>query len=198
MSNLPINSDVLFRTSTIFISCSLSYRDLLRQTYSACLSIGAIAFIVKPSPTFVQVKIIIPKFPSCRKNAIRARSPPFAIQRQIFFVPFKHVDAGNVILRAVIAHAAGRIKCSLMAQPCCERSEPTSAEGAVPRAWGAESPPRSAVNEHPAGCLFNRQNLALRENNRPSSCVSPSAVVVAGCLPQAVCAEGRLVTKWIY
>ena len=48
-----------------------------------------------------------------------------------------------------------------------------------PRAWGADSPPRLAVNEHPAGCLFNRENLALRENNSPSSCVSPSAVVTA-------------------
>ena len=50
-----------------------------------------------------------------------------------------------------------------VAKPCCERSEPTSAKGAVPRVWGAESPPRSAVNEHPAGCLFNRENLALQK-----------------------------------
>ena len=58
-----------------------------------------------------------------------------------------------------------------------------------PRAWGADSPPRLAVNEHPAGCLFNRQNLALRENNSPSSCVSPAAVAVANCLIRFVCAE---------
>ena len=59
------------------------------------------------------------------------------------------------------------------------------AEGTFARAWGAESPPRSAGNEHPAGWLFNRENLALRENNSPSSCVSPAAVAVANCLTSA-------------
>ena len=63
------------------------------------------------------------------------------------------------------------------------------AEGTFARAWGAESPPRSAGNEHPAGWLFNRENLAIRENNSPSSCVSPAAVAVANCLIRFVCAE---------
>ena len=66
-----------------------------------------------------------------------------------------------------------------MAKTLCERSEPISAAGAVPRAWGADSPPRLPVNEHPVGCLFNRENLALRKNNRPSPCVSPAAAVTA-------------------
>ena len=66
------------------------------------------------------------------------------------------------------------------------------AEGTFARAWGAESPPRSAVNEHPAGWLFSRENLALRENNRPSSCVFPVAAVTVNCLPRAVCAEGKV------
>ena len=79
-----------------------------------------------------------------------------------------------------------------MAKSCCERSEPISAAGAVPRAWGADSPPRLAVNEHPAGCLFNRQNLALRENDSPSSCVSPAAAVAVGCLSQTVRAERKV------
>ena len=60
-----------------------------------------------------------------------------------------------------------------------------------PRAWGADSPPRLAVNEHPVGCLFNRENLALRKNNRPSPCVSPAAAAVAGCPLQAVRAERK-------
>ena len=66
-----------------------------------------------------------------------------------------------------------------MAKTLCERSEPISAAGAVPRAWGADSPPSLPVNEHPVGCLFNRENLALRKNNRPSPCVSPAAAVTA-------------------
>ena len=77
-------------------------------------------------------------------------------------------------------------------EPCCERSEPASAEGAAPRVWGAESPPRSAVNEHLAGCLFNRENLALRKNDSSSFCVSPAAAVTVNCLPRAVCAEGKV------
>ena len=82
------------------------------------------------------------------------------------------------------------------------------AEGTFARAWGAESPPRSAGNEHPAGWLFNRENLALRENNSPSSCVSPAAVAAANCLIRFVCAEWgvgykvdisktKAVIKWI-
>ena len=45
--------------------------------------------------------------------------------------------------------------------------------------WEREFPPGLTVNEHPAGWLFNRENLALRENNSPSSCVSPAAVAVS-------------------
>ena len=65
---------------------------------------------------------------------------------------------------------------AFMAKPCCERSEPTSAEGAASRAWGAEF-------------LAAGENLALRENSSPSSCVSPAAVAVANCLIRFVCAE---------
>ena len=79
-----------------------------------------------------------------------------------------------------------------MAKPCCERSEPISAEGAVPRAWGADSPPRFSRKQASEGCVFNRENLALRENNSPSSCVSPAAVAVANCLIRFVCAERRV------
>ena len=63
-----------------------------------------------------------------------------------------------------------------------------------PRAWGADSPPRLAVNEHPAGGLFNRENLALRENNSPSSCVSPAAVAVANHPARSI---GELITPTI-
>ena len=80
-----------------------------------------------------------------------------------------------------------------MAKPCCEQSELVSAR-ARPRVWGAESPPRLAVNEHPAGCLFNRENLALRENNRPSSCVSLAAVAVADHPARSI---GELITPTI-
>ena len=54
---------------------------------------------------------------------------------------------------------------------------------------GGGFPTRLAVNKHPAGCLFNMENLALRENSSPSSCVSPAAVAVANCLIRFVCAE---------
>ena len=68
------------------------------------------------------------------------------------------------------------------------------AEGMFPRVWGAESPPRLPVNEHPAGCLFNRENLALRENNSPSSCVSPAAVAAANHPARSI---GELITPTI-
>ena len=79
-----------------------------------------------------------------------------------------------------------------MAKPCCERSEPTSAAGAVPRAWGSGFPTKIGCKRASAGCLFNRQNLALRENNSPSFCVSPAAVVAAGCPPQTVRTERKV------
>ena len=78
-----------------------------------------------------------------------------------------------------------------MAKPCCERSEPTSAKGAVPRVWGAESPPRSAVNEYPAGWLFNRENLALQKLCFVFHPFSAS-VAVEGALPQPLLTVGEL------
>lgn len=78
---------------------------------------------------------------------------------------------------------------AFMAKPCCERSEPTSAEGAASRAWGAESPPRFRGARIAGQFLAAGENLALRENSSPSSCVSPAAVAVANCLIRFVCAE---------
>ena len=63
-----------------------------------------------------------------------------------------------------------------MAKPCCERSEPTSAEVWRPRAWGADSPPRFRGDRNAGQFLAAGENLALRKlrfSLRPSTALLP-------------------------
>ena len=72
------------------------------------------------------------------------------------------------------------------------------AQGRGSEGVGSESPPRLAVNEHPAGWLFNRENLALRENNSPSSCISLRGSPWPIALYDSFAQNKGVVTKWIY
>ena len=85
-----------------------------------------------------------------------------------------------------------------MAQPCCECSEPASAKGAVPRVWGAESPPGFAATELrgnfwlPGKILPSGKTTVLR----PVFPLRRSPWPIA--LYDSFAQNEGLVTKWIY